>query len=218
MVYQSYRIIKMKGGSGTIRSYQKRGRASAGDNIELGEHFVKYIYKGRPVVIKPKNILVFAQMFICNYVSGGGVSFIGSGYSPKKQRYDGDLLVTILGRDEIVPDVLNISGSSQDLNDLYSLSENSSASQYSSAPFVVIKNRLAIGESQHSPTTDVTWLQDCRTTNQIVFKGVMQTQDENGKWSITEAGNGHWGLQATYDGVEDARIGNTTYRSQALSV
>lgn len=112
MEYLVFRIIKLKAGARTIRMYQKKGRATAGDDAETDEHFVKYIYEGNPVVIRPKNVCVLRNVFVDGYVRGAGTNWINvDEYAPRARNFGGgDLIATIIGRDEPTPEVLNISG------------------------------------------------------------------------------------------------------------
>lgn len=215
MRYHCLRVIKMKRGASTIRMYQKRGRACAGDNCELEEHFIQYKYQSNAVIINPKNICVLKCAFVTEYLGGGGTRYIKrENYNPQQRQFGGDLIVALIGRDEKLPEVLNLSGYDTETEELYQLADTEGRSQYSSAPWVNASFRLARGKRRHSESCETEFITECDYVNQIMHKGVRKHCDPVTKqWVVTERGNGHWGLVATYDGANPARTGKEPYRS-----
>lgn len=160
-----------------MRMYQKRGHASAGDNIELGEHFVKYMYEGNPVILKPKNICVLKAMFITKYEGGGGTTYIDRDlYEPQNRKYGGDLFAVLVGRDEPFPEVVNLSGYNYDLEKIYQLAETE-GSQFSSAPWLNVMHRLERGMSRHSESTNYLFVNECTYVNQIMWRATRRNMD-----------------------------------------
>lgn len=215
MRYHCLRAIKMKRGASTIRMYQKRGRACAGDNCELEEHFIQYKYQSNAVIINPKNICVLKCAFVTEYLGGGGVKWIDrENYNPQQRYYGGDLISALIGRDEVLPGVLNLSGYDTETEELYQLADSEGRSQYSSSGWVNAAYRLARGKRRHSESCETEFITECDYVNQIMHKGVRRHCDPvTQQWVVSERGNGHWGLIATYDGANPARLGKESYQS-----
>ena len=49
-----------------------------------------------------------------------------------------------------------------------------------------------LGKRSHSESTNFTYVQECDSVNQIMFRGTRLNKDLSGKWVVTEKGNGHW--------------------------
>lgn len=209
--------IKLKRGTETVSTYQRRGRFEVGDDVNIGAHVGHYRYYSKVVVKKPKNVSIARCIFVADYNGGMNSRFIKkSEYKPHDSQYgDGSLFALMVGYEETEdssPNVINVSGSIADFRQLYDLSGEDQL-HYSSAPFYNTLWGWSVGRSLEVDDPNWKYISEKIAVNHNTLKGTTLHRDfTTKKFTMVDSGLGHWGDEATYNGVAKARRGQSAYR------
>ncbi len=171
------------------------------------------------MVKQPKNVSIARCVFVAGYEGGMGSRFIDpKDYNPIEDRYgNGSLFSFLVGYEEnedTSPAVINVSGVINDLPELYQLMRETEL-HYSSAPFYNTFWKFNVGQSLYELGNYVDYVNDNREVNMNTLKGTGRLRNlRTLQFDVVDHGSGHWGDEATYNGVAKARRGQAVYKHQ----
>jgi len=213
--------IKMKRGTDTVATYQRRGQFVVGDDVNICAHVGHYRYYSKVVVKKPQNVSVARCVYISGYHGGMGSRFIDyRGYKPHDGEYgNGSLfsfLVAYTEGENTAPMVINVSGAIGDYRTMYALTEEAGF-HYSSAPFYNAVWGFKSGISFEIDNPDADTINCRKMINYNTLRGTTLHRDPiTRNFTVKVSGKGHWGDEATYAGVAAARRGHDQYRRPTI--
>lgn len=215
--YWTNTAIKVKRGTDTVATYQRRGRFEVGDDVSVGMHVGNYRYYSKVVVKEPKNVAIARNIFVDGYEAGMGSEFIRPDeYRPRELEYgSGSLFSFLVGyneSDDTAPGVINLSGGIDDLRVIFELGDERGL-HYSSAPYYAMLWGWAYGESFELGSSASDYVNERPRINFNTLKGKTLLRDPmTNRFDIVDSARGHWGNDYTYTGCAAARRGAAAYR------